>query len=397
MRILDVGPWIAYPPEQGPAARAFSLLKQLSVRHDVRQFGRGVPRLRRGERRLEEVPVTPMFRVYRYRAPLGRPAVEWWLGREPRGGVRDAIARRIACPPRLRELLEWANVILVEDPLELALCRREHPDGRYVFVAHGVGELSSVSMTGHDRFPQALATGELTIATSADDRRELVSRYGLPAERVVWVPGAVDVEGLAPVDPDTRARLRRELALPDGPLVAFTGGATPASRAGLSWVRRLAEHDPRFTFLVAGGVGEPERRDNLVVVGKVPDVAPYLQAADVAVCPIEYPHGTRHKLLEALAAGLPCVAFPESLHGTGLEDGRHVLVAGKSEHELLEALDGLTTDPELAGRLAACGRAYVVDHHDARDAAAILEEALLGLLAGRPEAPSGNGASHPSL
>jgi glycosyltransferase involved in cell wall biosynthesis len=297
----------------------------------------------------------------------------------------------------LRELLEWANVILVEDPLELALCRREQPAGRYVFVAHGVGEMSSVSMTGHDRFPEALATSELTIATSAADRRELVSRYGLPGARVVEVPSAVDVEALAPVDPETRSRLRKELGLPDGPVVAFTGGATPASRAGLSWVRRLAEHDRRFTFLVAGGVAERERRENLIVVGKVRDVAPYLQAADAAVCPVEYPYGTRHKLLEALAAGLPCVVFSEALHGTGLEDGRHVLVAGKSEHELLEALARLTTDAELAGGLGSRGRAYVVDHHDARLAAAILEEALLDLLAARPGAPSGNGSPASNL
>ena len=43
------------------------------------------------------------------------------------------------------------------------------------------------------------------------------------------------------------------------------------------------------------------------------------------------------KLWAALAAGLPTVAFAESLRGTGLEAGRHVVVTEKSEPALLAA------------------------------------------------------------
>lgn len=393
MRILDVGPWIAYPPEQGPAARAFNLLKQLSLRHDVRQFGRGAARLRRGERRLEEIPVTPMFRVYRYRMPMGGTAVEWWATRPRLGRVRGTLARRLACPSRLRELLEWANVIMVEDPLELALCKKEQPTGRYVFVAHGVGELSSVSSAGYDLVAEALATSELVIATSAHDRGELVSRYDLPPPRVVEVPSAVDVESLVPVDRETRAKLRRELDLPGGPLVVYAGGATPASRMGLSWVRRLAERDDRLRFVVVGGVGEPERRRNLMLTGNVKDPTPYLQAADAAVCPVEHAHGPRYELLEALAAGLPCVVFAETLRRTELVPGEHVLVAEKSERDLLDTLARVIDDPGGEARgLAERGRAYVVARHDARAAAAILEAALLELLAKPRGARSTNGS-----
>lgn len=384
MRILDVGPWIAYPPERGSAVRAFTLLRELATRHDVRQFGRGSARLRPGQRLLQEVPVTPMFRVYRCRYPFGSAATEWLSAREDASGVTGSLARRLACPPRLRELLAWAHVVLAEDPHELALCRREHPGGRYVFVAHGVGDPSSVSRTGHDRLAEAVASAELTIASNVADRDELIRRYGLPAGRVLEVRSAVDTDRYQPVDDAGRARRRHELGLPEGPLVVFVASATAANRAGLAWVRRLAAADPSTTYVVVGSVGEPERRGNLIVTGRVGDVAPYLQSADAAVCPVEHGSGTRIKLLEALATGLPCVMFAEGLRGTALADGLHVVVAGKSEPELLAALAGLLADPAASERLGRAGRAHVVERHGARASASVLEEALLDLLDARP-------------
>src|SRR5262245_34399107 len=59
LRILDVGPFIAYPPRRGRAARAYGLLLALSAKNDVRHFGREPRPLTSRERPLEEVPVTP--------------------------------------------------------------------------------------------------------------------------------------------------------------------------------------------------------------------------------------------------------------------------------------------------------------------------------------------------
>ena len=73
MRVLDVGPFIAYPPRRGRAARAYGLLLALSAKHDVRHFGREPRPLVSRVPPLEEVPVTPMFRVFRCRYPLGGP------------------------------------------------------------------------------------------------------------------------------------------------------------------------------------------------------------------------------------------------------------------------------------------------------------------------------------
>lgn len=63
-------------------------------------------------------------------------------------------------------------------------------------------------------------------------------------------------------------------------------------------VRRLPEHDP-----------------SIVVTGAVDDVRPYLWAAAVSVAPLRVARGVQNKVLEALAAGLPCVVTPAVAEG----------------------------------------------------------------------------------
>jgi glycosyltransferase involved in cell wall biosynthesis len=375
MRILDIGPWITYPPERGRAVRAYNLLRRLADRHDVRQWGRGKPQLRRDARLLEEVPVTPMFRVYRCRYPLAERARERLFARGP-GGLSGAAARRLACPPRLRELLAWAHVVVAEDPAELALARLERPGARFVFVAHDVGSTDAVSSSGHDLVGEAVAVAELVVAVSAADRMQLIERYGLDPETVVEVPNGADVEQCHPVDKARRAALRAELGLPPGPLAVFAGTASPANRAALAWLRRLAAASGRYVFAVVGSVGAPERDGRLIVTGPVADMRPYLQAADAAILPIEHGSGTRIKLFEALACALPAVVFPEALRGTEVEPGVHALVCEKSEKALLGALESLARDPARAAQLGAAGRSFVVARHSWNDLAARLDDAL---------------------
>lgn len=374
MRILDIGPWIAYPPRRGRAVRAYQLLRRLAARHDVRHWGWGDGRLR-DARPLEEVPVAPMFRVYRCRYPLGGAAKQWLLAREPAAGIRETVARRLACPPRLRQLLAWAGVILAEDPYDLMLCRRERPDARYAYVAHDLGGTDAISGTGHDLLGEAVRSVELVIALSAADREGLIARYALDPASVVEIPNGTDPASCSPIDRARRSDLRDELGLPGGEVVVFVGSATVANRAALGWVRRLAAASDRYTFVVAGGVAPAEHDGRLIVTGPVADVVPYLQAADLAVCPVEH-GGSRITLLDGLACALPTVAFAETLRGTELEHGRQLVVCDKTERAVLRALDDLADDRERAQALAAAGRSFVVEHHSWDDLAERLDVAL---------------------
>ena len=376
MRILDVGPWIAYPPERGRAVRAYNLLRRLALRHDVRHWGRSETRAGRSRHLVEEVPVTPMFRIYRCHYPLGQAARQWLLRQQSPDGLVERVARRLTCPPRLRQLLDWATVMLVEDPVDLALCRRECPSARFAYVAHDVGATDTISESGHDLLGEAVAASELVVAVSESDRQQLLDRYGLDPHAVVNVPNGADIQRCHPVDEERKAHLRSELGLPAGRLAVFAGSASPANRAALAWLRRLSAASDRFEFAAVGSVGQPERTARLLVTGPVPDVVPYLQAADVAICPVEHGTGTRVKLFESLACGLPTVAFAEALHGVDLKPGLHAVVSDKNEPALLDALDSLADDPARSLTLSRAGRAFVVENHNWDDLAERLDSAL---------------------
>jgi glycosyltransferase involved in cell wall biosynthesis len=400
VRVLDVMYRAALPFEHGGAVRTYNLLSNLSRRHEVRQFSTSRQDLRpwRLRRAVRETPVTPTFRVVTYTSPVAELYAAYtervWGSR----GLAAGAALRLSRPPRLRELLAWADVVLVNAPWQFEYCLRARPDARLVFSSHNVerarfesyAELRGDGARREARLRRierletaALANASLTITVSEADRLELVERYGVEPGRVVVVPSGADVERYRPVGAEAKAALKRKLGLPAKPAVIFLGSRFLGNTAGLAWVQRLARATDRFTFLVVGAVARRGVHGSLFATGRVPDVAPWLQAADLALCPIQYGAGTKIKLFESLSAGLPAVAFAESLHGTDLRHGEHLLVAEKSEAALLASLERLAADRGLAAELGARARAFIEERHDWRRSAEVLEAALLELVGAR--------------
>lgn len=96
--------------------------------------------------------------------------------------------------------------------------------------------------------------------------------------------------------------------------------------------------------------------------GRVPDVVPWYRRAAVLAVPLRAGSGVRHKILEALALGRPVVSTTVGAEGLGLVDGEHLLIAD-SPDAFAAALARVLTDPALAARLVAAGRAFVEAHH----------------------------------
>jgi glycosyltransferase involved in cell wall biosynthesis len=358
----------------------YNLLRCLSARHEVRQFSlpRHVPmRLRP---RLQETRVTPNYRELRYDHPVA--GVANWLGHAAWVGapLLSGLALRLTRPAALTRLLDWADLVLVEFPWQFEYCRRRRADQIYVLASHNVESLKfpSWARAAGARFTRrpwvryveraeikAARGARLVLAVSAPDREHYLQRYALDPARVVEVPNGADTQRHAPVDPETRSAARRSLGLPDRPTVLYAGSAIPPNRVGADWVRRLAAATDRFTFL---SVGEGARlRDgppHLVSPGFVDDIRPYFHAADMALCPIEHGAGTKIKLLEYMANGLPTVAFSAALHGVAARDGSEVVVAEPSVAALLAAIERLANDPPLAQRIGGAARELSVKRYD---------------------------------
>jgi len=111
------------------------------------------------------------------------------------------------------------------------------------------------------------------------------------------------------------------------------------------------------------------------VVGPVPDIDVELANADVVVVPLRFGSGTRVKIIEAFAHRVPVVSTPLGAEGLGVEDGRHLLLAG-SASALASACARLLTDLPLRRRLVEAAHRHYLDSFES----ACAEEAVADIV-----------------
>jgi len=115
------------------------------------------------------------------------------------------------------------------------------------------------------------------------------------------------------------------------------------------------------------------------VTGFVEDVRPYMERAQVYLCPMRDGGGTRLKILDALSMGTPIVATALALEGIQVEHEREVLVA-QTPQQFVEQIRRLTEDDGLRHRLSTNGRSFVERHFSWPVIGRRMEETFAGLV-----------------
>lgn len=111
------------------------------------------------------------------------------------------------------------------------------------------------------------------------------------------------------------------------------------------------------------------------VWGGVPDIRPWLKAADMALVPLTIGRGVQNKVLEAMSMCLPTVLSNQAATGIPAIDGTHFAVANTDE-ELAQAVCRLAADKAHARELGQQARRFVVDSFGWKSALALLPEIL---------------------
>jgi glycosyltransferase involved in cell wall biosynthesis len=153
---------------------------------------------------------------------------------------------------------------------------------------------------------------------------------------------------------------------------------------------RLREQRPELIFTIVGRDPAPEVRQlaeipGIEVTGTIDDVRPYYHEMLAAVIPLRVGGGSRLKILEAMAAGVPVVSTALGAEGLDVEDGKNILIAETAE-EFCEAIIGLSENEEKRRKLIAGGRALVSAQYDWSRLGSLLYETYQGLL-GKTESP----------
>ena len=175
------------------------------------------------------------------------------------------------------------------------------------------------------------------ILCCSDVARVVHERIGYDPARMVVIPNGFDLNEFKP-DAEARARLRREIAVPDeAPLIGLIArfDAQKDHRNFLAAAGQVRKALPNAHILLCGSGADAGNREiagwiddfnigaNCRLLGARADIPAVTAALDVAVSSSAFGEGFPNVLGEAMAAGVPCVA-------TDVGDSR--MIVGNTGH-----------------------------------------------------------------
>ncbi len=184
------------------------------------------------------------------------------------------------------------------------------------------------------------------------------------ADKVMALENGVDTDFF---DPDADFK---PLSEGPTPTVVFTGAMDYwANVDAVMWFAdavwpRIRRQYALARFYVVGGkpaaaVKALDGRDGVVVTGRVDDVRPFIDAAQVAVAPMRIARGIQNKVLEAMAMTKPVVTTPQGLEGLEAVPGEHLQLAMDAD-AFAKAVCGLLAQPMQAQAIGQAARAQVL-------------------------------------
>lgn len=400
MDVLFITATLPYPPQSGATIRTYNLLVRQAGRHrlhlvaysdprndadKVAHFERlcasvtlvpwretkGTPRYY-GELVLNLLSPTP-FVVSRFTRPSMTEAIRTVLGRQPVDLICcDFVTLCLNLPRPSRwpvhltahnaESVLWARYLAHErNPLtRLYVCLQYRKVLRFERrVLADFPFITCVSEVDRDCLRALCPIPEYSVVSNGVDVDYFRPRPGAAVAHRLVFTGAMDWrpnhDAVRFFLEDIFPRVKRDEPRATAVLVG---------RAPPSWLRTLVGSRPDVTL-----------------TGTVADMRPHLASAAVYVVPLRIGGGTRLKILEAMAMGLPMVSTSVGCEGLHVAADRELLIADDPE-DFAAATVRLLRDRALAARLGRAGRQRVESTYGWDSVADALEEAWQKAAAG---------------
>ena len=211
---------------------------------------------------------------------------------------------------------------------------------------------------------------------SESNRQRLVSRFGIPPERVFVVPNRKGVERF--VSAEANGLRKGYLSRGFDRIVLCVGRLERQKDVGnlIQAIPRVRSRHPRTLFLIVGDGSEEARlralcgelglERNVVFAGLVPaqETPRYYKACDVFVLPSIY-EDRAGVLVEAAASGRPVVATETLGASEVVRDGETGFLVGTRDPEALaDRVVRLLGDATMAQRMGAAGQRFILEHLD---------------------------------
>ncbi len=378
MNILFVAPFAPYPPDEGGRRRVRHLVEQLRTRHHVTllaydrgETGAPPPGVRYCRIPFATRPRRRWRRALRLLSPVPDLAAKY-----ARPAMRTAIATELARRPDL--------VWIEESPLAINL-----PATRIPLVI-GEQNVESELWRGSQGEHSLRARYELRRLRAGEDRSwrqaaaiavvseedALLVRSRVPSARVAVIANGVDTAEFSP---------QRD---PAGPLLLVGSLGHAPNRLGTAWFLRavwprLRLLLPEATLLIAGPGSDTLTAlpAGVQTAGRVDDIRDIYRRGALLLAPLPTGGGSRLKILEAWASGLPVVSTTAGAAGLQQAD-RHLIIADQPE-DFAAAAARLISNPLQAEVLARQARQFVEQHYSWQATLAPLDSLLRSVTGGR--------------
>lgn len=395
MKILWAAPGLLHPTNRGGQIRSLGILQHLHRRHEVHYAAladpenlEGASRSRDYCSRLHSVPFRPAaktsarFLLQAARGLYDRVPVA--VLRYRSGVMRELLQRLLAERSFDRVVCDFLctavnfhslrGVALFQHNVETMIWRRlaANTDGA---LRRAYLRSQAARMSRYER-EKCLEAGQV-IAVSDADAEMMRRMFGV--QHVFAVPTGVDTGYFERLTP---AEFKAHLV--------FLGSMDWLPNIdGVEWFVQqvlplIRQSRPDCTVAIAGrnpsrSILDLARRDPLLIVtGTVADVRPWLWGAHVSIVPLRAGGGTRLKIYESMAAGVPVVSTSVGAEGLTVHPPRDIRIADTPEGFAAECVRLLDSRSEREA-VSAAALALVRERFSWEQVSRQFEDALLGV------------------
>jgi polysaccharide biosynthesis protein PslH len=405
VRVLWLSHIVPYPPTAGNARRSFSLIRELSRRHEILLLAFN----QRALLPLPEQVVESATALARYCRVVETLDVPYDRSRSRRLALlmsnlvrsapysAQAIHSIAASNAIKRAIVEHSPHVVHCDTIELAAFRHLFAHTPRVLNHHNIeshllGRRAALTRDPLRRSYLRLQTRklrryEMNAAASftsnlvVSDVDEMMLKSIAPGCRVEIIPNGVDTDVFVPTD---NTALANNLVFV-GSLRWFPNHDAVSYFLHEIWPLVMARLPSASLRLVGSGdialAGVPAAHQ-IQRIGHVADVRPYLSEAAAVIVPLRVGGGTRLKILEALACGKAVISTTLGAEGLPVLHERDILLAD-SPREFVSQIIRVCTDPALRRSLGLRGRRLVEERFSWQSIGEKLE-AVLASLATQP-------------